>query len=354
METRLNLEGTSAVTETDVWETCDRLAAENNRDFSCKEVRKELGHGSMTTIHRYVKTWRDSHPALPDLEGIPSDQFLAAYKAELKRSSTAREDKYKVQLSATTEDNEYLYNVLGETEKQLVAAERNLTIKQGIIESQKLQNETLHKTNGELKIAIADLQEKQIKAHEDLARLEIRLERISLLEKQTEALQTSLEKERTSNTALVADLAAAKAILAHLKTTQGSRYATRNSTAAGNEATPLDKQLITEETEALAETVGHTVAPEISAPKAHALSDKVIAASIVAITESGQMATRDIHRLLLAHNTIHAEQVSVKSLAAHLRACPLLTFDTATGSWGLSPSEDRFGGTRVGEQHEEA
>lgn len=355
METKPITGETSTVSESDVWQTCDQLTAEHKRDFSCKEVRKELGHGSMTTIHRYVKTWRDAHPAPPDLEGTPSDQFLAAYKAELKRNCTVREDKYKVQLAATTEDNEFLYKVLGETENQLNDAERKLQIQQGIIESQKLQIETLQKKNDEGKHVISDLQEKQLKAHEGLGRLEIRLERVPLLEKQNGDLLASLEKERTAITALVAELAASKAILAHLKETPyGSSHAARNEATGNIEATLPNKQRITEGKKALKESEVTLVAPENPTSKGQALSDNVIAASVVAISDSGPMATKEIHRLLITKNIFHAEQVSVKSLAAHLRGSPFLTFDTATGSWVLSPSEEGFDEMHVGEKHEAA
>lgn len=119
MDHRPNSGETSTVIEVDVWESCDRLSKANPY-FSCKVVRNDLGRGSMTTIHRYVKSWREAHSVPPEITGTPSDQFLTAFKTELKRNSTAREDQLRTQLAATTEDNEYLYRMLAETETKVI------------------------------------------------------------------------------------------------------------------------------------------------------------------------------------------------------------------------------------------
>lgn len=352
-ETRQFIGETSIVKESEIWQACDRLAAENKHDFSCKDVRKELGHGSMTTIHRFVKSWRDAHPVSPDLDGTPSEQFLAAFKSELKRAYTAREDKFKVRFVAMGEDNEYLYKVLGETEEKLADTEKALHIHQEISESQKLQIETLKKSNEEQIIAISDLRDKQLKAHESLGRLEIRLERIPFLEKQNGDIQASLEKERIANTALVAELAASQAILAHLKDPpQRTDYVTRNMAAQVSDTPSLDKQSVSLETDGRTETLENLVAQEIHTPKCQSLSDNVIAVSSVAISNSGPMSTKDIHSLLIANEILCPEQMSVKSLAATLRGSAFLTFDTSAGSWRLSKSEQRNDGARVGEKHE--
>lgn len=343
MDHRPNSGETSTVIEVDVWESCDRLSKANPY-FSCKVVRNDLGRGSMTTIHRYVKSWREAHSVPPEITGTPSDQFLTAFKTELKRNSTAREDQLRTQLAATTEDNEYLYRMLAETETKLSDAAINLQFQLTVVESQKLQIINIQALNEELKIALSDLQDKQFKVHENLGRLEVRLERIPSLERQNEDLRNNLEKERTANTALVEDLAASRAKLGHVEDAPlGFTCPTRNSVGSNVETQKtINGKRIVGETRKFTDPNKVSITHETSPPKDKVQSDEVIAASVRAISDCGPMDTKNIHKHILTSGTFRPQDLSVKSLSAYLRKSTFLTFDPTIGTWEQSPSKSEF------------
>ena len=343
MNTSLNAPETSTVTEVDVWESCDRISKANPY-FSCKVVRNDLGRGSMTTIHRYVKSWRDANSVPSEFAGTPSDQFLAAFKTEIKRNGTAREDQLRTQLAGTTEDNEYLYRMLGESETKMSDSVMNLQRQLAIVAIQKLQIINIQEINEELKIALNTLQDKQIKVHEDLGRLEVRLERIPSLEKQNEDLQNNLERERATNTALAADLAASRSMLDHLRDTpRGTNYLSPNKIGSIVKThTTIKEKHIGGDTHTFADPEQVSTTHEESSSKDNVKSDKVIAASVRAISDGGPMDTKNIHKHIITNGTFRPEELSVKSLSAYLRKSPFLTFDPTIGTWECSPSKDEF------------
>jgi hypothetical protein len=343
----------ASITYSIVEEICDRLGVENNGVFSCKDVRKELGRGSMTTINRHVQTWRQSHPASPDLAGAPSDRFIVAFSTEVKRLTAVQEEKCKAELSAAKEDNEYLYQELGAAEVKIEEVERELQLMHDTIGSQKAFSESLERTNEELKSTIADLQEKRMQDREELGRLSVRLERIPLLEKENEVIKISLERERATNTSLVSDLSVAKTIVAHLQnTSQGQSYSPPRETVASSNLKSGDDQnrsFLNDLSTQPHESQGPN---ENKAIEGDRQLETILASCIAVITEAEPLTTKELHGILVVRKIIDPEQISVKKLVTHLRCTPIVSFDPASGKWSRNFTQKTSDVSVNGEKHE--
>jgi hypothetical protein len=222
-----------------------------------------------------------------------------------------------------------------------------LQLAQDTLGSQKSLTETLQKRSAELQDAIANLQEKRMEAREEIGRHAVRLERMPILEKENADLKIALETQRATNTSLISDLSAARAILAHL---QDSSCRVQ-STATGN-ATPSHDQ------RSPADPLSHTPIdgrPDSQEQLASALDDQVdaILASIIeVITESGPFTTKELHEVLRVRGILDPKQISVKKLVAQLRRMQLLTFDPETGTWNRRSPEKSSDVSTNGTKHE--
>ena len=342
----------ASITYSIVEEICDELRVENNGVFSCKDVRKELGRGSMTTINRHVQTWRQSHPALPDLAGALSDRFLAAFTVEIKRLTVAQEEKFKAELAAATEDNDFLYQELGAAEIKINETACEQQLLQDKIGSQKTITESLGRINEELKSTIADLQEKRMQAREELGRLSVRLERIPILEKENEEIKISLARERATNTSLVSDLSAAKAIVAHLQnTSQRHSYSHPRETEGSSN---IKSEYETNHTRISTQLYEIPCPQKNQASEGDGQFDTILQSSVAVITEVGALTTKELHGILVIRKLLDPDRFSVKKLVTHLRCTPILSFDPACGKWGRNLTQKTSGESVKGEEHEAA
>jgi len=48
----------SFVTQQEVWNACDDFATQGRKDINAQSIQQYLGHGSTTTVQKFINTWR--------------------------------------------------------------------------------------------------------------------------------------------------------------------------------------------------------------------------------------------------------------------------------------------------------
>lgn len=219
------------ITYEQVAAAADALKAQG-QNATIDAVRAQLGTGSKSTIHRYLRQWEDSRPTVAAAPVEMPNAIHAAIVEEIRRAVAETRAAFEQKLAEAratadelaqlNEDLETANDGLAEKLAQEQADNQQLV---GQLDAMNREIEQIKKDAAAQVAEIRDQAAAQIaearadaqrereaaeSARQSLARAELRLEAVPALEKQLEALRVQLDAERSARTA--AEKAAAVAV----------------------------------------------------------------------------------------------------------------------------------------------
>ena len=219
--------GRTGVTFEQVAAIADAIAAQGNRP-TLRGVRAELGTGSMGTIQKHLTAWQGTRRAIVTSSATLPTEIQRVILGEIERAVSEARAELEAELAATKGSLDALADDnITQSEQIDQQAARLAEVEAG---SQQQAGRILQ-LEADLAAAAAEIKRERDEAangRQALARAELRLEQLPLLQAEAERLRAALESERTARVAGEQSAAVLAAQLEALRTQVADHRAARD------------------------------------------------------------------------------------------------------------------------------